>query len=74
MTKNEFIEFFKSEGIDVAEDMAVAAARSIFNLLRVLLPKMSKDFGVISGPMIDLIEPQVLKMLDKIDGEDDPEY
>jgi hypothetical protein len=64
----------KGEGLDVAEDVAVATVRSVFRAL----PKIA---AIIPGSIEDMVvqiiltmEPKVLAMLDKIDGIDDPNY
>lgn len=74
MNKTEVIEVLKTEGLDVAEDMAVTAVKSAVALLKVLIPKLSTGFGMAFNFFIDAYLPEILKMLDKIDGEDDPEY
>lgn len=74
MNKTEVVEVLKTEGLDVAEDMAVTAVKSAVALLKVLIPKLSTGFGMAFNFFIDAYLPEILKMLDKIDGEDDPEY
>ena len=74
LTKEMVIDFFKSEGLDVAEDTVVAAVRGSFKLIKKAVPMFSTGLGVIINPMIDYIEGLVLTQVDKIDGEDDPEY
>lgn len=74
MDKKEIIGVLQAEGLDVAEDMAVAAVRAAFRIIMLVVPKVSNGLGAIVGPMIMLVEPLVLGMLDKIDGKDDPEY
>jgi len=74
MEKSEVMGVLKSEGLDVAEDMAVNAVRAAFKILIMLAPKVSQTAGAIIAPMLAVLEPRILELLDKIDGEDDPEY
>jgi hypothetical protein len=74
ITKTEITDLLKDNGLDLAEDMAVTAVKSAFKILLVIVPKVSTGLGAIIGPMIELIEPKVLAMLDAIDGKDDEGY
>lgn len=74
MNKTEVVTVLKSEGLDVAEDMAVKAVRAAFKILILLAPKVSQTAGAIIGPLLAVLEPRILELLDKIDGEDDPGY
>lgn len=71
MDKKEITDVLKTEGLDVAEDMAVAATRGAIKLLRMILPKVSKGFGFAFTMFIDAYEDAIFNMLDKIDGEVD---
>lgn len=72
--KNEILATLKDKGLDVAEDAAVMATRAAFALMALLVPKVSKGLGSIIGPLIMIVEPKILELLDAIDGEDDPGY
>lgn len=74
MDKKDITDIFKAEGLDVAEDMAVAATRAVFKLITVMVPQVSFGLGSIILPLVNAVEPKILTMLDKIDGEDDPGY
>lgn len=69
MNKDEITQVLKSEGLDVAEDMAEAATRAAIKLLRVVLPKVSKGFGLAFTMFIDVYEEKIYEMIDKIDGK-----
>lgn len=71
MDKKEVIDVLKTEGLDVAEDMAAAAAKAAISLLRVLLPKVSNGFGLAFNLFMDAYEPRLFDLIDKIDGEKD---
>lgn len=72
--KRDILDIAKMEGLDLAEDMAVSAVKAAFTLVSILVTRYSKDYGVIIGPLLNTIEPIILKAIDKIDGEDDPGY
>lgn len=71
MDKKEVIDVLKTEGLDVAEEMAAAAAKAAISLLRVLLPKVSNGFGLAFNLFMDAYEPRLFDLIDKIDGEKD---
>jgi len=70
--KAEILDSFKSEGLEIAEDTAVAATRAVFNIMRKVVPKVSFGLGGIINPLLNIVEPKVLAILDHIDGKDDP--
>lgn len=74
MNKQEIVTVLKDEGLVVAEDVAVSAVKAAVALLKVLIPKISTGFGMAFVFFIDAYLPELLKLVDKIDGVDDPEY
>ena len=72
--KKELLEIAKSEGLDIAEETLVALTRVVFKIIKTAVPKVSFGLGSIIVPLVDTIEPKVLALIDKLDGEDDPEY
>lgn len=73
-TEKEIIQILKNQGLEVAEDMAVNAVKSAVVLLKMLIPKVSTGFGKAFIFFIDMYLPEILALLDKIDGKDNPEY
>lgn len=71
MDKKEIISIAKDQGLDLAEDVAVAAAKTALNLLRVILPKVSRGFGLAFNLFLDSYEFRIFEMLDEIDGKKD---
>ncbi len=69
--KDEITKTLKEKGLDVGEEAAVMVVKAMFALMILLIPKVSAGLGVIVAPIVAIVEPQVLAMLDKIDGEDD---
>lgn len=74
MDKKDITKILKEEGLDITEDMAVTAVKGAFRLIAVLVPQISKGLGGIIGPLVAIVEPQILALIDQIDGEDDPNY
>ena len=72
--KKEIVELAKKEGLDLVEDMAANAVRTAFAILRALAPRLKGESSLIVLPIIAAIEPILMRLVDKIDGEDDPEY
>lgn len=71
MDKKEITAVLKSEGLDIAEDLAIEATRAAIKLLKVVLPKVSKGFGLVFTMFVDAYEDKIFEILDKIDGEKD---
>lgn len=74
MDQKEIVAVLKDQGLDIAEDMAVHAVRGAMELLKAMLPKVNPMLAMVFNPMLDTLEPMLLGIVDKIDGEDDPEY
>lgn len=73
INKDQIIDIAKDQGLDLAEDMAMAAAKTALNLLRIILPKVSRGFGLAFNLFLDSYESVIFEMLDKIDGKKDLE-
>lgn len=74
MDSKEITDILKTQGLDIAEDLAVQALNGSFELIKALLPKLDTTVAMIVSPILDTIKPMLLEMIDKIDGVDDPEY
>lgn len=74
MENREIVDILKSEGLDLAEDLAVNAVRGAIKLIKEMLPKVNSLVAMLISPLLDQLEPILLGLLDKIDGEDDPGY
>lgn len=71
MGKQEIIALLKTEGIEIGEDVAMAAAKGAIKLLRVLVPQLSRGFGLAFNLFLDAYEDKIYDMLDQIDGKKD---
>lgn len=69
--KKEVVAIAKGEGLNVVEETAVSAVKVGFKVIKVVLPKVSPLLSGVLVPAIEFIEPNILALLDKIDGEDD---
>lgn len=69
MDKKEIVGIAREQGLELAEDTALAAAKTAINLLKVILPKVSKGFGLAFVMFMDAYEGKIFELIDKIDGE-----
>jgi len=70
--KQVLIEGLKVEGLNIAEDTAVATVRAAFKILPAVFTASENKFDDMAIPVLGILEPKVMAILDKIDGEDDP--
>ena len=73
MTKNEILEMvineFKTEGIEIAEDVALRAAKVGFGLAKKIVIATPNSIDDILLPIIAIVEPKVYEWIDKLDGQ-----
>lgn len=62
----------KKQGLNIAEDTAVSACKAVIKSLPAFLLATENKYDDMLIPLLGVIEPNVLALLDKIDGEDDP--
>jgi hypothetical protein len=67
--KNDIIDIFKGEGLEVVEDTAEIACKGAFALLRVLAPKLPFGLSIFFLPALDMLEKEVLELVDEIDED-----
>jgi N-acetylmuramoyl-L-alanine amidase len=76
--KNLIVEELKKEGLDLAEDTVVRIIRVMFKTIPIILANSSNPFvkglSTIAVPVLSAVEKPLLGLVDKMDGEDDPEY
>lgn len=66
--KKVVLEELKAEGIDLAEDLVAGAVKAIFRAIPKLLPV---SLAPVAAGVLASLEPTVLALVDKLDGEDD---
>lgn len=74
MEQSEIIEILKDEGLELTEELAVNAVKGAIKLIKSMLPKVNPMVAMLITPLLDQLEPVLLGIIDKIDGEDDPGY
>lgn len=73
MDKKEIVGILKSEGLEIAEETAMAATKAALKLIREITPKFSSGGGFIINAFLDKYEERILAAIDKLDGEQDIE-
>jgi len=71
MDKKQIVSIVKDQGIDLGEDMAVAAVKSAIGLIKVIVPQLSKGAGTMVNLFLGAYEDDIYRLLDKIDGKVD---
>jgi hypothetical protein len=65
------VEELKKEGLDIAEDVAIKVVHVLFNVLEKAAVQSENKYDDLIIPLIPIIKPMVLKLVDKIDGKED---
>lgn len=71
MDKKQIVGLVKDQGIDLGEDMAIAAVKTAIELIKVIVPQLSRGAGTMLNLFLGAYEDDIYKLLDKIDGEVD---
>lgn len=71
MDKQQILDIAKDRGIELGEDMAIAAAKTAIDLLRIIVPKVSRGAGTMLNLFLDAYEFRIYEMFDEIDGKKD---
>lgn len=69
--KKMIVEELKNGGLEVAEDSAVKAVKVLFKLLPKIVMATPTPYDNLLIPLLPVIEPAVLELLDQIDGKED---
>jgi hypothetical protein len=64
------VEELKKEGLEVAEETAKAAVKAVFRSLPKFVAATENKYDDMLLPVLAIIEPKVLEMLDEINKED----
>lgn len=70
--KQIIVAELKAVGIDLAEDVAVDAARALFSGLEKVVIATENKTDDLFLPLIAILKKPAFDALDKIDGKDDP--
>jgi len=69
--KKEIKEILRKHGAYIAEDVSVSVAKGVLKALPEILQATDNKFDDLLIPLISVIEPKILEILDKIDGEEE---
>lgn len=70
--KKEIVDLLKKEGLEIGEDSAELLVKAIFKILPIIAAKTENTMDdMLVGAMAPILEREVLKLVDKIDGEID---
>lgn len=69
--KKLIIEELKNAGLDIAEETAVLTVKTIFAVLPKIIMATENKFDDLALPVLMVIQPKIMELLDKIDGKDD---
>lgn len=70
MDKKQIVGLVKDQGIDLGEDMAIAAVKTAIELIKVIVPQLSRGAGTMLNLFLGAYEDDIYKLLDKIDGKE----
>lgn len=68
--KKEFKEMAKAKGLDMAEDALKELLELALEMLPKLAAKTDNKIDDMVVPLLAMIKPQLLVMIDKLDGEE----
>jgi len=66
--KNIVLEELKKEGLDIAEDALAGVVKALFRAIPRILPV---SVAAVVAAVLISVEPTVLALVDKLDGQDD---
>lgn len=69
MDKAQLVEILKSEGLEIAEEQAVALCKGVFKALPKIAQATENKVDDLVVPLLLAVQPKVLEVLDKIDGQ-----
>lgn len=68
--KKVIVEKLKKQGLDVAEDAVTKMVKAVFEALPEILVLTPNKFDDLTIPVLGIIEAQIVKLCDKIDGQE----
>lgn len=68
--KKVLAEELKKAGLDIAEDAAIDVVKAVFDALPKFFAATENKYDDMAIPMLPLISVQLIKLIDKIDGEE----
>lgn len=71
--KDVLVKELKDSGLDIAEDAAVIVAKGVLSAISKLVIASDNKVDDLLIPVLEIVKPKILDLLDKIDGKDDIE-
>lgn len=68
--KKIIVDEFKAEGLEIAEDVAVRLTKVAFRVVPKVVLATDTKMDDLLIPVLAVVEPHVMKALDKIDGQE----
>ena len=68
--KKQLIVKLKAKGLDVAEDFAHILTEAVFETAEDVIKATPNKVDDMFLPVLGIVKPQVLKLVDKIDGKE----
>lgn len=69
--KQVLLDELKKQGLDIAEDAAMSTVKAVVKALPPFFLATENKYDDLLVGILPVIEPSLLQVLDKIDGEDD---
>lgn len=69
--KKLVLEELKKEGINLAEDAVAGIVKAVFRAIPKVVLATPNSVDDLLVPVLAVVEPKVLELVDKLDGEDD---
>ena len=68
--KKMIVDELKSNGMEIAEDAAISVVKVIFAILPKIAVATENKWDDMMLPILGIVEPIIMKELDKIDGQE----
>lgn len=68
--KTMIVDELKANGLEIAEDLAVTVVKTLLGLLPKIAIASENKFDDMLIPILGIVEPIIMKELDKIDGKE----
>lgn len=69
--KSEIVELFKNEGLELTEEAAKMAVKTVFKIMPIIAAKTDNAMDdVLVAAIAPILEREALKLVDKINPED----
>jgi len=70
MDKAKLVEILKQNGLELAEETATMAVKAVFKAIPEIVKLTENQVDDLLIPLISVIEPPILSLIDKIDGQE----